>query len=293
MSQTLEIQRYAQRLGTRPVNKDLMLWYLGDQKLLRMPLASVIGTRQPSGQGIARTRRITKLLVEQGFGIVSGLAKGIDTVAHETVLEFGGSTIAVTGTPIDECYPASNAHLKQRIIEKGLVLSQFVPGGRVFKSNFPKRNTLMASLSDIKIIAEAGEKSGTRHQISESVRLGRPVGFLAAVGDRGFPWIAEAINSGYGFVINEPIDLLEPLTLIRNKLDTKSSPQQMKEQLKLPIISSEVEERELLVTQDHSEIAPDEEQGAPIVQRVRDDLPPRTNPPSKLDSEPFEVHSTG
>ena len=58
------------------------------------------------------------------------------------------------GTPIDECYPASNAHLKQRIIEKGLVLSQFVPGGRVFKSNFPKRNTLIASLSDITIIAK-------------------------------------------------------------------------------------------------------------------------------------------
>ena len=269
MTQTLEKQRYARRLGTRRVNKDLALWNLGNPELLRMPLASVIGTRQPSDQGIARTRRITKLLVEQGFGIVSGLAKGIDTVAHETALELGGSTIAVMGTPIDECYPASNAHLKERITKEGLVLSQFAPGDKVFRSNFPKRNTLMAALCDITIVTEAGEKSGARHQVSASVRLGQPVGFLASTGEIGFPWVAETLDSGYGFVINESVDLLEHLESIRKKLDAESSPQQMEEQLKLPNMSSEVKELGFSDTQGHFESAPDGEQTEPIIQPGR------------------------
>ena len=268
MSQVLEKQRYARRLGTHLLNKDQILWNLGNPELLRMPLASVIGTRNPSDQGIARTRRITRLLVEQGFGVVSGLAKGIDTVAHEAVLELGGSTIAVMGTPIDECYPASNAHLKERIVEEGLVLSQFAPGDKVFRSNFPKRNTLMATLSDITIITEAGEKSGTRHQVSAAIRLGRPVGFLASTGERGFLWVEEALDSGHGFVINESVDLLERLKSVRKNLDAESWEQQVKEQLKLPNMFSEAETTDMFATQDCSGIAPDRGQDKTSTQLV-------------------------
>jgi DNA processing protein len=214
MTKTLEPDQYAERLGSWLVNKELRLWYLGNPELLSMPMACVIGTRDVTEQGKARTRKVTRLLVEQGFCIVSGLAKGVDTVAHETALQSGGRTIAVMGTPIDKCYPKENESLKVSIAAQGLVLSQFAMGERVFQSNFPRRNALMAALSDVTVVTEAGEKSGTRHQVRVSISMARPVGFLASMVDTTYPWVAAALASGNGFIIREPHDLLERTDMI-------------------------------------------------------------------------------
>lgn len=188
-----------------------MLWCIGDISLLQLPLVSVIGSRDASPEGIARTRRITQLLVSGGAGVVSGLAEGIDAAAHMEALRCGGKTIAVMGTPIDECYPAKHLDLKEQIVRHGLVLSQFQPGKPVFRGNFPQRNELMAALCFITLVAEAGPTSGTRHQIACALKLGRRVGFLASLTAKGIPWVEEALATSHAFVVNQPEDVFKEL----------------------------------------------------------------------------------
>ena len=200
---------YPRGLRKLPSYREMPLWYEGNLRLFSTPLASVIGTREISDAGLLRTRRITKLLVSEGYTVVSGLAKGVDATAHSCALDLEGNTIAVMGTPIDQCYPKENLALKQAIATRGLVLSQFNPCERVHRSNFPKRNSLMAALSDFTLVIEAGEKSGTRHQVLSAVRMRKPVAFLASLVDKQYPWIQTALDSGYGFMLSEPDDLLK------------------------------------------------------------------------------------
>ena len=158
------------------------LYVAGDVDLLRSGRrVSVVGTRNPSSSGIMRARSLVKELVDRDIIVVSGLAEGIDTVAHLAAMEFDGRTIAVLGTPLDTCYPSKNADLKQLIELEHAVVSQFPLGTPIQRSNFPLRNRTMALLSDATIIVEASEKSGTRHQGWEALRLGRDVFILENV----------------------------------------------------------------------------------------------------------------
>jgi DNA processing protein len=150
---------------------------------------------------------LTKILAAEGFCIVSGLAKGVDTIAHESALEFGAPTIAVMGTPIDQCYPSENKSLKERIRNRGLNLTSFGPGERVEPSNFPRRNALMAALSSATIVVEADIDSGTRHQVKAAIQLHRKVGFLASLAAKDYPWVTEAIRSGYGHILETSEDI--------------------------------------------------------------------------------------
>lgn len=182
------------------------LWYSGNLQLLKHPMVSVVGSRDLSREGAARTRKLTRLLVSNGICVVSGLAEGVDAEAHDVALENRGMTIAVMGTPIDECYPASHSGLKKEIEKQGLVLSQFPPGSIVQRGNFPQRNELMAALSAITIVIEAKIDSGTRHQVKSALGYGRQVGFLASLAEKRFPWIQDAMVSGNGFSITTAED---------------------------------------------------------------------------------------
>jgi predicted Rossmann fold nucleotide-binding protein DprA/Smf involved in DNA uptake len=126
-------------------------------------------------------------------------------------LRCGGKTIAVMGTPIDECYPTKHIELKEQIVRQGLVISQFEPGKPVSRGNFPQRNELMAAISVITLVAEAGPTSGTRHQVACALKLGRRVGFLASLTAKGIPWVDEAISTGRTFVVNQPEDIFKEL----------------------------------------------------------------------------------
>lgn len=139
------------------------------------PRVSVVGTRSPSDQGCKDTINLIRYLVQNNIVIISGLAKGIDTIAHKTSMNENGRTIAVLGTPLDHCYPPENFKLQQAISKDHLVISQFPEGYPIQKSNFPLRNRTMALLSHATIIVEAGETSGTIHQGWEALRLGRPL----------------------------------------------------------------------------------------------------------------------
>jgi DNA processing protein len=150
---------------------------------LPAPRVSVIGTRKPSSEGIELTKRLVRDLVREGVTIVSGLARGIDTVAHTTAIEEGGRTIAVLGTPVNVFYPPENKALQLRLMREQMVISQFPLGSRVSRKNFPMRNRTMALISDATVIVEAGEKSGTIYQGWECLRLGRPLLIHASLKD--------------------------------------------------------------------------------------------------------------
>jgi DNA processing protein len=106
---------------------------------------------------------------------VSGLARGIDTVAHSVAIEAGGRTLAVLGTPLDAVYPREDALLQRRIMAEHLAVSQFPPGELVRRTNCPRRNRTVALLSHATVIVEAGDGSGTLWQGWEALRLGRPL----------------------------------------------------------------------------------------------------------------------
>lgn len=149
------------------------LFYSGDLALVRRPCVAIVGTRSVSPAGAARARNLARDLAKAGVVVVSGLAKGVDTEALTGAIEAGGKTIAVIGTPLDKAYPAENKRLQEEIYREHLLVSQFPWGSRVFQGNFPMRNRVMAAISDMTVIIEAGETSGTLHQAVECNKLGR------------------------------------------------------------------------------------------------------------------------
>ena len=155
------------------------LFLAGDRDLLRSgPTVSIVGSRKATPQGIARAQKLARLLVARGVIVVSGLAEGIDTAAHRATIDAGGRTIAVLGTPLDQCFPAKNRALQQQIARDHLAISQFPSGTKVGRHTFPICNKTMALISDATVIIEAADGSGTLHQGWEAIRLARPL-FLA------------------------------------------------------------------------------------------------------------------
>ena len=152
------------------------LWIGGDASIFKSgTLVSVVGSRSPSAAGIRRTRRLARELVRRDMVVVSGLARGVDTVAHETAMDCGGRTVAVLATPLDQATPPGNSRLQQRIIRDHAAVTQFPEGTPILKMNFALRNRTMALLSAATVIVEAGPNSGTRYQGWEALRLGRPL----------------------------------------------------------------------------------------------------------------------
>lgn len=161
-----------------------LLYYQGWWDLADSRSVAVVGTRNPTRDGIARTKKLVKALVKDGFTIMSGLAAGIDTVAHETAIAEGGRTIAVIGTPLSEVYPRENAPLQRKIASEFLVISQ-VPVKRHehqdYRKNrlfFPERNITMSALTEATIIVEASETSGTLIQARAALQQGRELFIL-------------------------------------------------------------------------------------------------------------------
>ena len=145
----------------------------GDVALLKGRCISVVGARKVSREGAARARRLARELASAGVTIVSGLAEGVDAEAMTAAISAGGRVVGVIGTPLDKAYPAQNKRLQEEVYRDHLLISQFASGSRVFPSNFPERNRLMALLSDATVVIEASDSSGSLHQAAECQRLGR------------------------------------------------------------------------------------------------------------------------
>jgi len=188
------------------------LYLLGDRSLLGLvPRVSIVGTRTPSPDGIKRARKLARELAENGIVVVSGLAKGIDAIAHRAAIDAGGRTIAVLGTPLDESYPAENRALQREIGEHHLLVSQFESGYPTTRTNFPRRNRTMALISHATVIVEAGEGSGSLSQGWEALRLGRELLILrSVVSAKELKWPAEMVKYG-AQVLEKTSELLENL----------------------------------------------------------------------------------
>ncbi|MBF6233921.1 DNA-processing protein DprA [Nocardia farcinica] len=135
----------------------------------------VVGSREASTRALDFARAVAGRLVENGLTVVAGLAKGIDTAAHQAALDAGGRTVAVLGNGLDHVYPRENLRLQQQIAAVGMLLTHFLPDYRPTRYSFPARNVTMSAYGSATIIVEAGEKSGTRIQAREAVAHGRPV----------------------------------------------------------------------------------------------------------------------
>ena len=142
-------------------NAPAVLFYHGTLPRQNQTLVAVVGTRVATAYGKTVTPLLVETLVRAGVGIVSGLALGIDGLAHEAALAAGGKTYAVVGTGLDLCYPPQHAELAERIVrEGGAVISEFALGMEPLAQNFPQRNRIVAGMCAGTLVVEAGEKSG-------------------------------------------------------------------------------------------------------------------------------------
>lgn len=139
------------------------------------PTAAIIGTRQCTNYGREIAKKIAEELSLYGVGIVSGLAKGIDSAAHMGTVESGGAAYAVMGCGVDICYPRENIELFCKCIECGGIISEFPPGTRPAPWQFPQRNRIISGLSDIIIVVEAKEKSGSLITVESALEQGKDV----------------------------------------------------------------------------------------------------------------------
>lgn len=152
-----------------------VLWAIGDLATLRPPVVAIVGTRKATPYGARATHEIAGALARAGACVVSGMARGIDGIAHSAALDVRGRTVAVLGTGADIAYPAGHRPLHARIRQHGLLLSEELPGAHAGPGSFPKRNRLIAALASITIVVEAGVKSGALITADNALELGRTV----------------------------------------------------------------------------------------------------------------------
>jgi DNA processing protein len=136
---------------------------------------AVIGSRQPSNYGKLMVQRLSTELARYGFTVVSGLARGIDSLAHQSALQAGGRTIAVLGSGLDRMYPPEHGRLGNAISAQGAVLSEFPCATKPDRWNFPRRNRIISGLTLGTLVVEASDKSGSLHTARHAAEQGREV----------------------------------------------------------------------------------------------------------------------
>lgn len=154
-------------------NPPAILYYKGDVSLLKSRCLGVVGTREPSMYGRQCTEKFVEALAKLRLTIVSGLARGVDSIAHRVTLMNDGKTIAVMATGIDVVFPVTNAVLSDDIAAKGLVITEYAPGTPALAYNFPERNRLISGLSEGVLVTEAGNKSGSLITADCAIKQGK------------------------------------------------------------------------------------------------------------------------
>lgn len=153
----------------------IMLGVRGNAELLNDPQVAIVGSRHASKQGMETAKDFARFLSQQGLGITSGLALGIDTAAHQGGLLGMGKTVAVVATGLDRIYPASNQQLGRQIVDEGVMISEFTLGTKPLNYNFPRRNRIISGLSVGTLVIEAALKSGSLITARTALEQGREV----------------------------------------------------------------------------------------------------------------------
>jgi DNA processing protein len=154
------------------------LFYRGTLRADDALSVAVVGTRQATADGLSRAKRMAGLLVDAGVTVLSGLARGIDTVAHQACFDAGGRTIAVLGSGIRRIYPPENKALADQITEHGAVVSQFWPDAHPTSYTFPRRNVVTSGMSQGTVVIEASATSGAKMQARLAIEHGKQVFLL-------------------------------------------------------------------------------------------------------------------
>jgi DNA processing protein len=153
----------------------VMLYVRGDTGILNLPSLSIVGTRRPTVYGSQMAERMGRDLAARGLTIVSGLARGIDAIAHQGATAAGGRAIGVLGTGIDVCYPKENKKLYEKVLERGAIVSEFPTGSHPAPENFPVRNRIIAGMPLGVIIVEGKQYSGSLITARLAMEFGREV----------------------------------------------------------------------------------------------------------------------
>jgi DNA processing protein len=155
----------------------LVLWVMGDIDVVRgHRTVSIVGTRDCTSYGERVTRQIAGAFARAGATVVSGMARGIDAMAHRSALEAGGRTAAVLGTGVDVPYPVAHRSLHRQIARDGVVISENAPGASAIQGCFPRRNRIIAALGEATIVVEAGVKSGALNTSDWAEAISRKIG---------------------------------------------------------------------------------------------------------------------
>jgi DNA processing protein len=183
----------------------------------------VVGTRRASVYGKEMTHQLVEGLVMQGVTIISGLAQGVDTIAHQSALKAGGRTLAVLGCGVDVVYPPENRALMERIVEEGCILSEFALGTPPYRTNFVARNRVLSGLSLGVLVVEAPAKSGSLITANLAAEQGREV--FAVPGNANSPnsvGTNRLIQDGAKLVLNAE-DILSELNLSQQQAETRQT----------------------------------------------------------------------
>jgi DNA processing protein len=187
-----------------------VLFTLGQQSLLLRPAAAIVGSRDHSHYGLAVCRTLAAAAGEAGVVVVSGMARGLDAVAHAAALDAGGTTIGVLGNGLGVIYPAANRELYDRVAQRGLLVTEFPPGERPSAGSFPRRNRLISGLSRVTVVVEAASGSGALITAGSALDQGREV--MAVPGN-----ITSAVSVGTNRLIRDgAAPVLEPADLLQH-----------------------------------------------------------------------------
>lgn len=163
---------YPEKLSVMGKSQPPKLYVRGNAELLTLPGIAVVGTRKPSEYSTKVAPRLTRRIVELSDRvIISGLALGCDTLAHQAALECGGKTIAVLPSGLDAISPASNRKLAESIIETGgCLVSAYEPSATARKYTYVQRDAIIAALADITLVVESAETGGTMHTVDNALK---------------------------------------------------------------------------------------------------------------------------
>lgn len=206
----------------------LYLYYKGNIDLINTLSVAIIGTRNPNELSKENSYKLSSNLSKQGYTIISGLALGIDAIAHKSCVENKGKTIAVLPSGIDNIQPTSNRGLAEEIINSnGCLVSEYPIGTVLNKFNYAKRDRIQSALSNVIIVPEANEKSGTMIAVNKSKKEGKPVFQLTTNDNKLIDNSIDIEKEDYLYTIKRAVELdvqkekQKELDIINNKINNE------------------------------------------------------------------------
>ena len=221
---TLDSPHYPELLSTIP-DPPLALFVQGNRDLLKRHQLAIVGSRNPTAHGIETARDFSQTLANAGLLITSGLAMGIDAIAHEAALKAQGESIAVCGTGLDIRYPRCNAQLAAKLSKHGAVISEFPPGTPAKAMNFPRRNRIISGLSLGALVIEAAHRSGSLITARLAAEQGREVFAIPGSINNALARGCHRLIRDGAKLVEDANDVLEELgSLAAVTRDTRSNP---------------------------------------------------------------------